>query len=912
MNSPLAAPAAITPLQVSSRTSGKRQALFNAKEFQRQLAGAESAIAVFKQQLKHSRALLDERFIAGENIENLLQDQSWLIDQILRQAWRRHGMSEATDISLVAVGGYGRGELHPYSDIDIQILLQHGRLKAKYRASIEAFLTFLWDINLQVGQSVRSISDNSTEAAKDLTIATALLESRTVCGNPELHEQVLRKLSQKKIWKQASFFSAKTAEQARRHRKFDDIEYSLEPNLKSSPGGLRDIQTIGWIARHYFGTGDFKELVLRGFLLRSEYRELIQARAFLWKLRYALHMLNQRSEDRLLFENQRRVAELFGYHNDDNSRAIEKLMQQYYQVVLTVRRLNDLLLQLFEEEILNANKKTKVLPLNERFQVRGNVIEVRHDRVFQKSPSALLEIFVLMAQHRNIDSIRASTIRLLRNGLPLIDDKYRNDPRNTAMFMELLRSPHHMVGILRKMKHYGILSAYLPEFGRIVGQMQHDLFHIYTVDDHTLQVMENMRRFRHPEAVEKFPLCSQIIHQIPKLELLYIAGLYHDIAKGRGGDHSLLGIKDAEEFCERHHLGKWDAMLVGWLVENHLVLSRVAQREDIQDPEVIKAFARKVSDQTRLDYLFLLTVADINGTNPSLWNTWRASLLRKLYTFTKRALAQGLEVTVGKAARVEETRTLALALLKEAGITPEQAEQLWRGAGDDYFLRENPEDILWQTQAVAAHADAKEPLITIRNTLDLEGREGASQLFIRAPRTTFLFANLSSACERLNLNIVDARFYPLHGRQCYISLMVLEADGEPLQLTPPRLREIDEKLRHYVEASQALPGKHRGPPTRKQRHFTRNTVTTLTNNENKPYSILEVLCLDRPGLLAVIGHIFVELNIKMHNAKITTMGENVEDVFFITDEHNRPLRDPALADTLQTRIRERLDAELSR
>jgi len=584
-------------------------------------------------------------------------------------------------------------------------------------------------------------------------------------------------------------------------------------------------------------------------------------------------------------------------------------MQQYYQIVLTVRRLNDLLLQLFEEEILNVGKKAKVVSLNNRFQTRGNVIEAKHNRVFQHTPMALIEIFVLMAQHREIDTIRASTIRLLRNSLRLIDAKYRTDVRNTSMFMELLRSPHHMVAMLRKMKHYGILSAYLPEFGRIVGQMQHDLFHIYTVDDHTLQVMENMRRFRHPEAQDRFPLCSQVIHQLPKPELLYIAGLYHDIAKGRGGDHSVLGVKDAEDFCKRHHLGKWDTMLVGWLIEHHLMMSSTAQREDIHDPEVIKAFARKVSDQTRLDYLLLLTVADINGTNPNLWNTWRASLLRKLYLSAKRALAQGLEVTVGKDARIDETRDEAVALLLDSGVGRDEALALWEGVDPDYFLRESPDDILWQTKAVAAHT-SDGPLISIRNTVDIEGQEGASQIFIRAPLTAFLFANLSTACERLNLTIVDARLYPLAAGHCYVTFMVLEADGTPLQLTKPRLQQIEEMLRRYVDATQALPAPRQSPPSRKQRHFTRNTVTTLTNNENKPYSILEVLCLDRPGLLAVIGHIFVEMQIKMHNAKITTLGENVEDVFFITDELNRPLSDPEVIATLQSRIRERLDAEL--
>jgi [protein-PII] uridylyltransferase len=441
---------------------------------------------------------------------------------------------------------------------------------------------------------------------------------------------VMSKLTYKNVWKHRRFYAAKKAEQQERHRKHDDIEYSLEPNIKAAPGGLRDIHTISWIARHYFGSGDFKDLVLRGFLQKNEYKELIKGRNFLWKLRWGLHMLNGRREDRLLFEHQRRLAELFGYANDSKSLAIEKLMKQYYQAVLPLRVLNDVLLQLFDEEILRTDEPVKLRSVNNRFQVRNNYIEAKHARVFQYTPMALIEIFMLMSHDRSIEGIRAATIRMIRNSLRLIDDKYRKDVRNTSMFMELLRSPHRVVGMLRKMKHYGVLSAYLPEFGRIVGQMQHDLFHIYTVDDHTLQVMENMRLFRHKEAEEKFPIAAQVMKQLPKPELLYIAGLYHDIAKGRGGDHSTLGIKDAEAFCKRHHLGSWDTTLVGWLVKNHLVMSGTAQREDIHDPEVVKAFALLVGDQVHLDYLYNLTVADINGTNPSLWNTWRASLLRKL------------------------------------------------------------------------------------------------------------------------------------------------------------------------------------------------------------------------------------------------------------------------------------------
>ena len=895
--------AAATP----ARTSVKRQALFNQREFNRQLDSGAPAIATYKASIKAARQLLDARFVEGEKVETLIRDTSWFIDQILGHAWCRFGFAEARDISLIAVGGYGRGELHPYSDIDIQILLERNNLK-KYQAPIEGFLTFLWDINLEVGQSVRTIKENAEQAASDITIATALLESRTIYGNDELHARVMARLSHKKIWKQKSYFDAKKAEQLDRHRKHDDIEYSLEPNIKAAPGGLRDIQTISWIARHYFGTGDFRALALRGFLQRSEYRELMQGREFLWKLRYGLHMINGRREDRLLFEHQRKLAEMFGYQNDGISLAIEKLMKQYYQAVLTLRRLNDMLLQLFDEEILGTGSKGKVELLNSRFQKRDNTIEARHNRVFRNTPMALLEIFVLMGQNLEIENIRASTIRLLRNSLYLIDDKYRKDVRNTSMFMEMLRSPYRMVGLLRKMKHYGVLSAYLPEFGLIVGQMQHDLFHIYTVDDHTLQVMENMRRFWHADAEERYAVAAQIIKQLPKIELLYIAGLFHDIAKGRGGDHSELGVTDAEQFCHRHHLGKWDTMLVGWLVRNHLVMSGVAQREDIHDPEVVNAFALRVGDQVHLDYLYVLTVADINGTNPNLWNTWRASLLRKLYFSTKRALSQGLEVTVGKEKLVMQTRDKSMAALLEIGFTHKQVIDLWRHTSEDYFLRESADDIVWQTEALAMHTTEQTPLVIIRNTTE-HRHEGATRVFVRALNSTFLFANLCTAFERLNLNIHDARMYEMDERVTVLSFIVLETDGTPLQLNEYRLQEMQRLLQEHAAADRALPRGVAQRATRKQRHFNRHTVTTLTNNVSKPYSILEVLCPDRPGLLAVIANVFVEMHIVLRNAKITTLGENVEDVFFITDDHNHRLEDSAVIDSLQHTLRSRLDAE---
>ncbi|MDG2091317.1 MAG: [protein-PII] uridylyltransferase [Gammaproteobacteria bacterium] len=881
--------------------------LFHLKKFKHQLAKTNSPISCFKQAISETRALLNQRFKSKANIEEIISDFTSFIDQILIEVWQQYDWENEENISLLAVGGYGRGELHPYSDIDIQILLAKNNHK-KYKTNIESFLTFLWDINLEVGQSVRTINENKKQSTKDITIATALMESRTVFGNPKLHKKLILEVSKKKIWDAKKFFTAKLNEQISRHAKYDNIEYALEPNLKVSPGGLRDIQTIGWISKRHFGASDFLELVERGFLQKNEYQDLIKGRNFLWSLRYGLHMLAERGEDRLLFEHQRSLAEIFSYKDDKNSLGIEKLMKEYYRSVQTLRELNDVLLQLFDEEIVRSKEKAKILTLNARFQIHNNYIEAVHSRIFKQTPFALIEIFVLFAQDKKIEGIRASTIRLIRNSRHLIDDDFRSDIRNTSLFMELLRSPYKMVARLRQMKRYGILGNYLPEFGSIIGQMQHDLFHIYSVDDHTLQVVENMRRLSHTEAIEKYPLAAGIIKTLPKIELLYIAGLYHDIAKGRGGDHSLLGVKDAEEFCLKHHLGKWDTALVAWLVKNHLFMSSFAQRQDIQDPDVIKSFALIVGDQTRLDYLYALTVADINATNPKLWNAWRASLLRQLYQSTKRALSLGLEKVVGKSARIKDNQNQALAIINDENMSKKQAFSIWDKPSEDYFLRESPQDIARQTLAIAKHEDLDSPLILINNSTKYQS-EGASKVFIYTQNSHYIFANIVNAFDRLNLNIQNARLFNTASNKALLTFMVLETNGTLIKKNSPRMEEIISLLKEYALPIEK-PSKNKKHTSRQVRHFNRETETSFTNPENFPYSILEVLCSDRPGLLAKVANIFIEKNIVLHNAQITTLGENVEDVFFITNKKNKPITNKKLSDELQTLIKEKLNATL--
>ncbi|MDH0334993.1 [protein-PII] uridylyltransferase [Metapseudomonas otitidis] len=874
--------------------------LFDRGQFQAELALKSSPIAAFKKAIRQAKDVLDARFANGRDIRRLVEDRAWFVDQILREAWARFDWSEDADIALLAVGGYGRGELHPYSDIDLLILLDSADHET-FREPIEGFLTLLWDIGLEVGQSVRSVDECAEEARADLTVVTNLMESRTIAGPESLRRRMQEVTSPERMWPSKDFFLAKRQEQKARHAKYNDTEYNLEPNVKGSPGGLRDIQTILWVARRQFGSLNLHALVKEGFLVESECSMLASSQEFLWKVRYALHMLAGRAEDRLLFDHQRKLAGLLGFHGSDAKQAIEHFMQKYYRVVMAVAELSDLINQHFEEVILRSGENAVAQPLNSRFQLRDGYIEVAHPNVFKRTPFALMEIFVLMAQHPEIKGVRADTIRLLRDSRHLIDEDFRSDIRNTSLFIELCKSPQGIHRNLRRMNRYGILGRYLPEFGHIIGQMQHDLFHIYTVDAHTLNLIKHLRKLKWPELAEKFPLASKVIDKLPKPELIYIAGLYHDIGKGRGGDHSELGAIDAEAFCARHQLPAWDSRLVAWLVQNHLVMSTTAQRKDLSDPQVILDFARLVGDQTHLDYLYVLTVADINATNPSLWNSWRASLLRQLYTETKRALRRGLENPLDREEQIRQTQVAAIDILVRNGIDQDDAEQLWAQLGDDYFLRHTASDVAWHTEAILQHPDGNDPLVLIKETAQREF-EGATQIFIYAPDQHDFFAVTVAAMSQLNLNIHDARIITSTSQFTLDTYIVLDTAGGSIGNDPARIQEIREGLIDALKNPDEYPAIIQRRVPRQLKHFAFPPEVTISNDAQRPVTVLEVIAPDRPGLLARIGRIFLDFDLSLQNAKIATLGERVEDVFFITDADNQPLSDPELCQRLQAAI----------
>ncbi len=880
--------------------------LYCAAEFLDLVAQLGSMPLAVKKTIKRCDKVLTERFMARHNIKLIIRRRAWVMDQLLRQLWQQHAFKDADNIALMAVGGYGRAELHPHSDIDLLILLDDAASIAQHQQSIEQFITELWDTGLEIGHSVRTIQECAELSSSDITIATTMMEARTIAGTPSLGKQMENATASDKIWNPKDFFRAKYQEQKNRHEKFSNTEYNLEPDIKSAPGGLRDIQTIGWVTKRYFDANRLSELVDFGFLTDEEYRILNSGQRFLWRLRYALHIITGRSENRLLFDFQKSVADLLGYRDSNVNLAVETMMQRYYRVALTISQLNDMLLQDFDEVILRADEPVEIVSINERFQSRNNYIETTHKDVFEKTPSALMEIFVILAQNDELLGIRAATIRLIRDNRHLVDQEFRDDERNISYFMELLRSPNKIYTQLYRMKRYGILGNYIPEFGRVIGQMQFDLFHIYTVDAHALHVLRHLRMYRHPELKHDFPITHAIVRRLQRVELLYIAGLFHDLAKGREGDHSELGSVDAYNFCIHHKLSRWDASLVSWLVEHHLLMSMTAQKKDVSDPDVIHEFACIVGDQTRLDYLHALTVADICSTNPNLWNGWRSTLLRQLYTEARRALRRGLENPANRQDWIEETREHAMALLLNRGYSEAEVSHIWDHLGEEYFLRETFNDVARHTEAILQHGQNSEPLVTIGKTDD-RSYQGAAEVFIYTQDTPNLFAATVAALNQLSLTIADAKIITSSLGFSLDTYIILEENGSDIGDDVARVQQIKDKLKEALQDPSRFPDiVHRRMP-RALKHFYIPTNVVISNNIEHQYTVLELTALDRPGLLAEIGCIFLINNVLVQNARIATLGERVEDVFYITDANGEMIQDPAVCNSLKDSIKEKLD-----
>ncbi|MDM8560247.1 [protein-PII] uridylyltransferase [Candidatus Parabeggiatoa sp. HSG14] len=878
--------------------------LFNSQQFENALNTDDSELNVFRNALKQGHDILKERFQKRKNATDYVNQRTWLVDQILIEAWQQMCIRTVQKtVALVAVGGYGRGELHPYSDIDLLVLLE-SPLDAEKQKCIENLIMFLWDIRLEVGHSVRTIAECEQEAAADISVATNLMEARLLTGQESLFQAMQTVVAPTQIWHHKDFFAAKLEEQTQRHLKYDDTVYKLEPNIKEGPGGLRDIQTIGWVAKRHSDAETLHDLVQHGFLTETEYQRLIEGQEFLWKIRCFLHLVAGRREERLLFDFQRTLAVAFGYQDDNKGLGVEKLMKRYYRTVLEISTLNSVLLQLFQEAILYADIPTTVRPLNKRFQVRNDFIEVTHDKVFVNYPFALLEIFLLMQQNPEIKGLRASTIRLILYYNYLIDEAFRRDLRSRSLFIEIFRQPEGLTHTLWRMNHYGILATYIPSFGKIVGQMQYDLFHIYTVDQHSFFVVRNLRRLTLPEFYHELPFCSKLIQTIPKPELLHIAGLFHDIAKGRGGDHSKLGEVETLDFCQRHCLSDNDARLVAWLVRNHLLMSTTIQRQDISEPEVIKIFAQRVGDCVHLDYLYLLTIADIRATNPKLWNTWKDALLTELYHKANAVLHHGKENVLDKKFHIHKIQKEARHLLNEP--TDERITALWKMLGDDYFLDSMPKDIANETQVFLNHASLDDPLVLERHAI----KGGFEFIMFYTKARDNLFAEISYFLEQQNLTIVNAYIIPTDSEYTISSYTLLEENGmeinhrERVDFVLQGVKQILDKdiSTSFCPITRLMP--------RQLKHFSMPTRVTFTQEPGNNHTIMEVITTDRPGVLSRIAQALETCKIRVKKAKIATLGSRIEDIFFITDYENHALYSAKKLDDLSKKLSDLLDKDV--
>lgn len=867
------------------------------------LAHAGSQIKPIADALKKATHLLYDSFTAEASADLLVRQKSRFVDRILTHCYHQFlRTSGQGSIALLAVGGYGRGELLPASDIDLMLLLSKKPDKDEEQL-ISTFLTFLWDIGLEVGASVRTLKDCVNEGKNDVTVMTNMIESRLITGNEDLYEKYQQAISPKKMWSSKEFFKAKLEEQKNRHLRFNDTAYNLEPNIKEGPGGLRDIQIIGWVAKRHYGAQTLKELVDHEFLTDDEYQALIEGQTHLWRVRFALHRLTGRREDRLLFDYQKQLAECFGYEGGENNLAIEQFMQKYYRTIMELERLNEMLLQLLRQEILYKPLFNRKKKLNDDFILRNGYVEAVNDQVFINNPSALIEMFVLMQSRPDIQGTHASTIRLIRQSLYLIDDNFRSDPKNTELFMTFIRKPTGIIHQLRRMNRYGVLAAYIPVFEQIVGRMQYDLFHAYTVDQHTLFVIRNLRRFSVEEHRQEFPLCNEIHDDLEKPELLYLAGLFHDIAKGRGGDHSVLGAEDAEQFCLHHGMNRKDTRVVSQLVRMHLLMSTTAQRKDISDPDVVHQFAREVSSEGMLNYLYLLTVADIRATNPKQWNNWKDSLLRELYHATKKVIRQGIEQAPDIEDIIIENKEAACEMIARSQYDKKEIEALCNEFPGDYFLHHRAEDVEWHVSSIMDNRD-KSSVVNIRQSV----RSKSTEIFIHTCDTKNVFERVVGVLSNMNLDILYADIYTTSDHQTLDTFIIQDANGKPLSdghdiemIQNTLFEALNCDVKPEVNINQRMP--------RVLKSFSSPTQVDFVQDLLNRRTIMEMTTVDRPGLLYTIANLIADTGLQVTHAKIATLGERVEDIFYLTNSRQQAVRDTKLLQQLQSRIIETLDQD---
>ncbi len=801
------------------------------------------------------------------------------VDQTLTALWEQAMMPPGA--ALLAVGGYGRGELYPHSDVDVLVLLPPGGNPASaptlapgtandaLKSSIEGFITACWDIGLEIGSSVRTVDECVAEAARDVTVQTALLESRYLIGSKRVFNAFRR--ANNGAMDPVAFLRAKTLEMRQRHQKYEDTPYSLEPNCKESPGGLRDLQMVIWVARAAGLGKNWNELAAKGLITPFEVRQLQRNEGLLRLIRARLHMVAGRREDRLVFDLQTAVAESFGYQATKGQRASEVLMKRYYWAAKAVAQLNQILVLNIGERV-NASQDAPMQPIDRHFFDRGGMLEVASDDLYGREPHAIMETFWVFQRTPGIEGLSARTLRALYNAREVMDSEFRRDPANRAMFMRILQEPEGQTRALRLMNQTSVLGRYLWVFRRIVGQMQHDLFHVYTVDQHILMVLRNVRRFFIPEHTHEYPFCSQLASTFDKPWVLTIAALFHDVAKGRGGDHSELGGQEVRRFCRDHGIDKEDALLIEFLVKGHLTMSRIAQKEDLSDPEVIEKFAGMLGTERRLTALYLLTVADIRGTSPKVWNAWKGKLLEDLYRLTLRALG-GARPNMD--AEIEARKQEARHTLNLYSLLPGTEIELWKTLELSYFVRHDAGDIAWHARSLFRFVESQEPIVRARLSSIGEGL----QVLVYAPDRPDLFARICGYFDSANFNILDAKVHTTRAGYALDTFQVISPQMDQHYRDLISLVETQASL--ALKATGPMPEPSRGRISRRVKSFPVTPRVTLRPDERAQRWLLGISTSDRSGLLYAIARVLARHHINLQLAKITTLGERVEDTFLI-------------------------------
>lgn len=840
---------------------------------------------IFRDALSAGNEYIHAQFLNGAQASTLIALRTELLDDILTRLWQQC-MPTFNGLSLLAVGGYGRGELHPHSDIDIAILLPHDHddIADKQRnETLSLWITALWDLNLDIGHSVRTVSDCEREASSDITVITNLMEARLICGDKTLFHLMKQVTSPEHMWSPEEFFHAKVAEQQQRYSRFHTNAYRLEPNIKESQGGLRDFQTISWICQRVFGSRSLEPLIEHGLLVPEEVHSLREGLEDLWKIRYLLHRVAGRREDRLLFDYQKDIAHAYGFLDDTDNRSIETLMQRFYRTVIVLQRLNEILIQGIGGIISGVTANATVEPINSRFQLRNGFLEVTHDDVFMHYPPALLELFLVFGTTPEASNVRSNTVRLIRANLPLINDRFRSDSVVKKLFIQIFCIQEKLTRTVRLMNRYGVLAAYIPAFDQIVGRMQYDLFHIYTVDEHTLKVIRNCRRLSVPRFAEELPHGSEVAATLSRPHILYLTALFHDIAKGRGGDHSELGADDAKTFAQHHGLSAEESELMEWTVRHHLMMSITAQRKDIDDPKEQLEFARKVGSIEHLNHLYLLTISDIRATNPELWNSFKQSLLQSLYRHTFLILKRGLDNPMEEGDVIARRQAHTKTLMDDALVNDSRVAKLWTTLGDDYFRQYQAIEIARHTEILLANENTSGPLVSLRYSAS----RGSTEILIYTPDNKALFALIAAVLERLQLSVFSATINTTDAGYALDTFHVLDTTQLPIE-DPDRIDEIRYTLTHELGVPRDIPSLGAQTTARRLRYFSISTVVDFSDHETG-LSEVRITAADRPGILSAIARVFLNAKINVLAARISTLGERIDDVFLVSDSENRPL-----------------------